>query len=101
MLSKYVHDTLGIVTLSQSRRVVRVSISVRPSGEVRVSYPTSISTRRALEFLESKRDWIERTKERLAQHATLTHTPEQIEEMIKSGQFPQAIHVLAYQMIKL
>ena len=81
MLSKYVHDTLGIVTLSQSRRVVRVSISVRPSGEVRVSYPTSISTRRALEFLESKRDWIERAKERLAQHATPTHTPEQIEQL--------------------
>ena len=28
------------------------------------------------------------------------HTPEQIEELIKSGQFPQAIHVLAYQMMK-
>ena len=49
-----VHPIVGEVTLSQSRRARRISLCVRPSGPVRLSYPYGVSTARALEFLESR-----------------------------------------------
>ncbi len=83
MLSKYVHESLGVITLSQSRRATRVSISIRPSGEIRLSYPVVVSTRRALAFLESKAEWIVATKTKIAQRngTTKQHTPEEIEQL--------------------
>ena len=83
MLSKYVHETLGVVTLSQSRRATRISISIRPSGEVRLSYPVVVSTRRALGFLDSKAEWIVAAKAKIAQRtgSTKPHTPEEIEQL--------------------
>ena len=83
MLSKYVHETLGVVTLSQSRRATRISISIRPSGEVRLSYPVVVSTRRALAFLDSKAEWIVAAKAKIAQRtdSTKPHTPEEIEQL--------------------
>ena len=48
-----VHPIVGEVTLSQSRRARRISLCVRPSGPVRLSYPYGVSTARALEFLEA------------------------------------------------
>lgn len=65
------HPVIGEVTLSQSRRARRISLCVRPSGAVRLSYPYNVATARALEFLESRIEWIEsarrRMTERLAQ----------------------------------
>jgi hypothetical protein len=48
-----VHPIVGEVTLSQSRQARRISLCVRPSGPVRLSYPYGVSTARALEFLEA------------------------------------------------
>lgn len=45
------HPTLGDVTLSRTARARRISLSVRPSGEVRLSFPTYVSERRAVAFL--------------------------------------------------
>ncbi len=84
MLSKYVHERLGVVTLSQSRRTVHISISVRPSGEIRLSYPTSVSTRRALAFLDSREEWALQAKEKMRQCAASSsqpHSPEEIERL--------------------
>ena len=39
-----VHPIVGEVTLSQSRRARRISLCVRPSGPVRLSYPYGVST---------------------------------------------------------
>ena len=64
MKSKIVHPEVGEVTLSATRRSRRISLTVRPTGEVRLSYPATISTKRALEFLEQKREWIIRSKAR-------------------------------------
>lgn len=66
MLKVIVHPRLGEVTLSQSRRARRISICVRGTGVVRLSFPPGVSQRRALEFLEQKAEWIERTRARLA-----------------------------------
>lgn len=60
------HPRLGEVTLAQTPRARRVSIRVRASGEVRLSFPFGVSQRRALAFLESKVEWVEAVRERLA-----------------------------------
>ena len=39
MTSLYVHPRLGEVTLSQTVRARRISISVRATGAVRLSFP--------------------------------------------------------------
>lgn len=63
---RYEHPRLGVVELSTSARARRVSISVRVSGVVRLTWPCGISRRRALEFLDSRVEWVERARERLA-----------------------------------
>ena len=60
------HPRLGKVAFAQSLRARRVSISVRGSGEVRLTCPPGVSLRRALAFLEEKLSWIEAARERMA-----------------------------------
>lgn len=78
-----VHPEVGEVTLSATRRTRRISLTVRPSGEVRLSYPSAISAERALEFLEQKREWVIRSKARYAsQQADTPHiSPERREQL--------------------
>ena len=66
MIGAVVHPRLGEVTLSQTRRARRISISVRATGAVRLTFPCGVSQRRALAFLEEKIAWIEAARERLA-----------------------------------
>lgn len=56
----------GEVTLVRSRRARRVTITVRPSGLVRLTYPFGISRARALAFAEAKIDWIVSARKRVA-----------------------------------
>ena len=51
MTSVYVHPRLGEVTLSQTVRARRISISVRATGAVRLAFPCGVSQKRALGFL--------------------------------------------------
>lgn len=66
MLTTVEHPRLGEVVLSQSRRARRISISVRATGAVRLSFPRGVSQKRALAFLDEKAEWIEAARERLA-----------------------------------
>lgn len=66
MTATFSHPLLGEVLLVQSARARRVSISVRVSGEVRLTFPVGVSQRRALAFLEEKCGWIEAARERMA-----------------------------------
>ncbi|MDE6711943.1 MAG: M48 family metallopeptidase [Alistipes sp.] len=66
MISAFSHPRLGEVLLSQSPRARRISIRVRPSGEVRVSFPMRVSQRRALAFLDEKSARVEAARQRLA-----------------------------------
>ena len=58
MITTVEHPRLGEVVLSQSRRARRISISVRGTGCVRLSFPCGVSARRAMEFLECKAGWV-------------------------------------------
>ena len=66
MKSTAIHPTLGEITISRTRRSRRITLSVRPSGEVRLSFPPYVSQRRAMEFLECKQEWILRAKAKYA-----------------------------------
>jgi predicted metal-dependent hydrolase len=61
------HPVLGTVTVCRTRRAVRLSLSVRPSGEVRLSYPALVSQRRAMRFLDERIDWVVAQRQRFAE----------------------------------
>ena len=60
-----IHPVLGEIVCVQSPRARRISIRVRLSGEVRVTYPRGVAQRRALAFLEEKVAWVEAVRRRL------------------------------------
>lgn len=82
-ISEVEHPRLGRVTLAQRRRNRRISLSVRPSGKVILSYPFGISKSRALGFLDDKAEWVIQAKQRMAvrTEGRRTFTEEEIAEM--------------------
>ena len=67
MKSVITHHRLGEVTVSQTWRATRISISVRPPGTVRLSLPYHVPLSEAIRFLDERADWVERTRRRLAE----------------------------------
>jgi len=77
------HPVLGEITVNPSVRARRLSISVRPGGEVRLTIPRRMKAQDALRFLEEKMDWVLRARARMAErcrpqlivppYATRTH----------------------------
>lgn len=60
------HPALGEVSVLQTLRARRISISVRPDGSVRMSMPYNVDVKPAIDFLENKIDWVLKAKERFA-----------------------------------
>lgn len=91
------HPTLGEVTLSCTRRSTRTTITVRPSGEVRLSYPPYLPTKRALAFLESKAEWVLASKARYAERPSPTLTKQEVEELRSEAKrtLPQRVEELS------
>ena len=86
MQKSLIHPTLGEITLASTRRSTRISLSVRPSGKVRLSYPLYVSERRALEFLEQKIDWVMAAQRRYAERAASpTLSKAEIEQLRKAA----------------
>ena len=82
MQKSIVHPRLGEIVLSATLRARRISLSVNRSGRVRLSFPPYISTKRALEFLESKASWVEAVRLKHEGQPTLPQpTPAEIEEL--------------------
>ena len=79
----YKHPRLGDVLLRQRWTTSRISLSVKPSGEVRLSYPRLISTAKALRFLEEKVEWVLQMREKVAERAMqgADYSPSQIEAL--------------------
>lgn len=61
----YTHERLGEVTLVRSSRARRITLTVRPGGEVRLAYPWFVAQRRAVEFLCARAEWVEERRRRL------------------------------------
>ncbi|MFR9661830.1 MAG: M48 family metallopeptidase [Rikenellaceae bacterium] len=64
--SKIIDPELGEITLSQTKRARRLTIRVSGSGVLSVSYPTTLSTAKALEFVDSRREWIIKARAKVA-----------------------------------
>lgn len=64
--SSITHPRLGVIRLVASSRAKRLSLTVRPSGEVRLTFPGWVGEKRALAFLEGRVEWVEQARERLA-----------------------------------
>ena len=64
MTRKVEHPTLGTVTLCRRLRMRRIVLSVLRDGSLRVSYPFGVSSARALDFAESRAEWIGKARER-------------------------------------
>ena len=97
----YKHPRIGDVSLRQRWTTSRISLSVKPSGEVRLSYPRLISTAKALRFLEEKVKWVLQMREKVAERAMqgADYTPEQIESMRREAKriLPAMVERLARQ----
>ena len=61
-------DGIGLVRFHRSRRARRVIISVSSSTGVRVAVPRHISFRKALEFVDTKKRWIQKHLALIAQN---------------------------------
>ena len=61
-------DGIGLVRFNRTRRARRVIISVSPTAGVRVSVPRRTSFQKALEFVETKKRWIQKHVALIAQN---------------------------------
>ena len=61
------HKTLGKIECVRSGRARSIRLVVRRDGTLRLSYPLLCSRSRAIEFAESKVEWVERTRRRLSE----------------------------------
>ena len=99
METKLQHPLLGEIVLCQTRRARRISLSVRSTGGVRLSFPCNVPRARALAFLESKTDWVIRTRDRLAARAAAHPAPDSCDiEALRSAakaELPTRVEELA------
>ena len=97
----YKHPRLGDVLLRQRWTTSRISLSVKPSGEVRLSYPRIVSTARALRFLEEKTEWVLQMRTKISERAMsgADYTPIQIEALRSEAKqvLPAMVERLAQQ----
>lgn len=54
----FVHPRLGNVTVSHTKRVKRISMSVKRDGTVRLNIPAAYPVQTGLDFLASKEQWV-------------------------------------------
>lgn len=100
MMQKVLDDPrFGPVTLRKNTRARRLSLRVKPTGEVVVTLPFFVPYRLGLEFLYSREEWVLRTQERLKGRIGAGHTasPEEIEELrrLAKAELPQRLSELA------
>lgn len=93
-------EDIGEIRILRSTRARRISIAVKPSGEVRLSHPLLCPQSQAIEFLRSRKEWIISTRERLKRRAAESPAPSltrtQIEELRQ-----QAIEDLPVRIARL
>ena len=90
---------MGDVVLRQRWTTSRISLSVKPTGEVRLSYPRLVSSAKALRFLEEKTEWVLQMRKRMAERAMrgADYAPAQIEAMRRDAKrvLPAMVECLA------
>mgnify|MGYP002517620242 CR=1 FL=1 len=85
------HKILGMIECVRSARARSIRLVVRRDGTLRLTYPLFCSRSRALQFAQSKIEWVERMRERLSQRAANAPTISQPEVEILRRQARQYI----------
>ena len=101
MQKSFTHPIVGEVILSSTRRSTRISLSVRPTGKVKLSFPLYTSERRALEFLEQKIEWVVAAQKRYRERAiTPALSKAEIEQLRKVAKayLPQRVEYWASRL---
>ena len=97
----YKHPRLGDVVLRQRWSTSRISLSVKPTGEVRLSYPRLVSSAKALRFLEEKVEWVLQMRKKVAERSMqgADYTTSQIETLRREAKrvLPAMVERLAQQ----
>jgi predicted metal-dependent hydrolase len=70
MKTLHSHPVIGEITVNRSPRARRISVSVRTSG-VTLTLPTGYPLADALGFVESRKAWIERARQRVSTRKSL------------------------------
>ncbi len=84
---------VGEVRISRSARARRVSVSMLPSGEVRLTCPRHVALKQAVDFLKSKVGWVETTRRRVAgRKAALPGNLSPEEQMLRIEELRRAAH---------
>lgn len=68
------HPILGDIECVRSWRSRSIRLAIGSDGRLRLSYPLFTSRSRAIAFAESRREWIERTRKRLAERVATMPT---------------------------
>ena len=93
------HPTLGEIECVRSVRARSIRLVVRSDGSLRLSYPIFANRSRAIAFAESRREWIEHTRQRLAERRANypTITPQDVERLRREAReyIPEALHRLS------
>ena len=98
-MTKVEHKILGDIECVRSVRARSIRLVVLRDGTLRLSYPILCSRSRAIAFAESKVEWVERTRERIAQRraAQPTITAHDVERLRREARqyIPGALNRLA------
>lgn len=70
--STYSHPQLGSITINRSARATRISISISRKGDIKLTLPLNANIDKALDFLNTKVEWIESARIRVANRAAKT-----------------------------
>lgn len=93
------HKTLGKIECVRSVRARSIRLVVRRDGTLRLSYPLLCSRSRAIEFAESKIEWVERTRRRLseqrAKYPTISRADMEIVRLAARQYIPSTVERLA------
>lgn len=98
MQKSLIHPIVGEIILSSTRRSTRISLSVRPTGKVRLSFPLYVSESRALKFLEQKINWVVAAQQKYKERAIAPSLSRaEIEQLRKTAKalLPQRVAELA------
>lgn len=82
------HPVVGTVVVRRSPRARQVTLSVRLSGEVRLTLPFAVGIEQALAFLDRKTAWVVRAQQRLAERQATAPPPpdrDQIEKLLQAA----------------
>lgn len=92
---------LGKITIVRSNRAKRVIIRVMQSGDIKLIYPSVATLERAWDFLNRRREWILKAKEKIAQQRKVQrfeeYSPADIERLriLAKQELPKRVEEIA------